>query len=314
MRKIFFIVFSLFFLNINLAFSAEISTEGTVSVAFERFKEIMYPSDKTSDSRIRNLDIAMDYAVEILKTNPSSIDAFHVIKTNYHIESNEVAFNKYLKFRSKYYNDLDNPDTDTAEKLFFLILAQRHDSEYTEHKSTHEYAENKLNREYTEYKLTRGYAVKKLIRENTEKYINGIIKIRKECKDKRYRALAAIFPARDLGEYAYFLKKFPNHVANPFMKLYHFRNLIYSWKYDEAIKELLKASKKYKKLKDINGKDYWITCYDLLTRAYCGISDYENANKYLMLIKEKAPEYYNENVYEGILSAIKKHKKHPSEK
>lgn len=282
MRKIFFIVFSLFFFNINLAFSAEISTEGTVSVAFERFKDIMYPSDKTSDSGIRNLDVAMDYAVEILKTNPSSIEPFHVIRANYNIESNEVAFNKYLKLRSKFYNDLDNPNTDTAEKLFFLILAKYHDCEYTG---------------------------EKLFRENKKKYIKGILKIRDECKNSHYKALATIFPVRDLGEYVIFLKEFPSHPAIPFMKIYHYDDLIYNMKHDEAIKELLKASKKYKNLKDINGKEYWITCYELLVRAFFRKGDYINATKYLMIIKEKAPEYYNEKDYKEILDAIKKNKK-----
>jgi tetratricopeptide (TPR) repeat protein len=263
-----------------LAHSAEISAESTVSVGFERFKDIMYPIDKTSDSAIRNLDIAMDYAVEILKTRPSSIEAYHVIKTNYNIESNEVAFNKYLKLRSKFYGDLDNPNTDTAEKLFFLILARRHDCECTEHK---------------------------LAKDNTEKYNMGIIKIRKECKDIRYRALAAILPVRDLREYAYFIENFPNHNAIPFMNIYQFNNLIMYGKHDEAIKELLKASKKYPKLKDINGKDYWITCYELLARSYCRIKDYDNANKYLMLIKKNAPEYYEKN-FEGTLHLIPKQK------
>jgi hypothetical protein len=284
MRKIFFIVFSLVILNINLAHSAEISTEGTVSVAFERFKDIMYPIDKKSDSKIRNLDIAMDYAVEILKTKPDSICSYYVLMTYYPIASNEIAIEKYMKLKNKFYNLLTKPNEDTAEKLFFLILAVSHDDEFI----------SSIN----------------INAINSEKYFNGILKIKNECVNSNYRALAALASIRYTEDLKIFTLNYPNHGAIPFIKLMLYDAKIAKNKNDKKnIEEILKLSEQYKELKLIDGKYYWTACYDIIGRAFYSIGDYVSAKKYMLLIKEKAPKDFNEYFYESILRKIEQKRK-----
>lgn len=247
---------------------------------FEIFKEIMYPINNNNIPNIEKLDIAMDYAVEILKTKPDSLEAYYVLDADYEIESNEVAFKKYLKLRKKLFNNLTNPNTNTAEKLFFLNIALYKDSKYT------------------------GYSDLSL--KNNEKFIHCILKIRMKCKDPNYRALAALIPVYDLLEYEYFIDHFPNHAAIPFIKLIMYEALIIGDNFDEAIKKILKSLEQYKNIKYLNGKDYYIQCYYLLARAYFGKKEFEKSFNYMMTIKEKAPQYFNEGFYEVLLHKLNK--------
>jgi len=273
MQKIYLIIILLLCLP-NGSYANE-KSKINLNKQFEIFKEIMCPINNNNIPNIEKLDIAMDYAVEILKTKPYSLDAYYVLEADYKIESNEAALKKYLKLRNRFFNNLNNPDIDIAEKLFFLNIALFKDYKYT------------------------GYS--DLSFENGEKFINSILNIRMKCKDQDYRALASLIPVRDLLEYEYFVKHYPKHPAIPFIKLILFEALIIGDKFDEAIKEILKALEQYKNIKYLNGKDYSIQCYYLLAQAYHGKKKYDYAMKYMMLINEMAPEYLNKGFLEVLL-------------
>jgi len=280
-KKVFIFLLLIIFWPFNSY--ANKSIDPDMNNSYEKFISIMYPSDNKSDSRIRNLDIAMDYAVEILKAKPDSIGSYYVLMTFYPIASNEVAIVKYIKMRNKFYNSLTKPNEDTAEKLFFLILAISHDDEFI----------SSIN----------------INAINSEKYFNGILKIKNECVNSNYRALAALASIRYTEDLKNFTLNYPNHGAIPFIKLMLYDAKIAKNKNDKKnIEEILKLSEQYKELKLIDGKYYWAACYDIIGRAFYSIGDYVSAKKYMLLIKEKAPKDFNEYFYESILYKLKNNK------
>lgn len=124
--------------------------------------------------------------------------------------------------------------------------------------------------------------------------VESLEKIYKYYHEPNYATLALIalcFGAND-KYYNEFINKYPKHVAIPYVFLgMQFKKYL-NGEYDAHIKEIKNLMEKYKNIKSPEGWDYALDCSHDLIWTYCKLNDIENAQKYLKLIEEKAPDYY----------------------
>ncbi len=276
MKKLLFIMSFMTFNIFLLTFAqANESNEVIANKMYNNIRQFLIPSDKDYENGtiFTKVDIAMDYAVEILKKIPYSCEAHNTLaffRTGVSY-SNGNALNKYLDMKKKYINSLDDLETDIAEKLLFMAILQ------SSNPGTSSLSGESLKKEHD-------IAVK------------GLIKIKDECENKDYAALATKILFYEKGlDYEYeFLNKFPDHPAIPFVKLGIAANFICVEKdYDKGIDEINKLLEKYGNFVTPDGWKFEIACYEVLTLAYAWKKEPENAKKYYDIIKQTVPDYPN---------------------
>jgi len=236
---------------------------------------------------VKNVDVAIDYAVEILKKWPESIEAVFALNrvASYFIIFDEKAKQKCIKWRDDFLENPNNLGKSTAEILVYTSLLNCR-SEFTD----------------------KGIKYIDIVKKDRQVISNTIDMIKNECKDERYRALALTLSFGALGnesEYE-FINKYPSHFAIPFILLQFSKLDLLRSKYQKCITETLSILDKYKNVKMPGeyGK-FESHCYIVLAEAYCIQNDYQNSMKYIKLIKEKDPGYSNMKKVDWILSDAK---------
>lgn len=231
------------------------------------------------------LDDIMDYAVEILKKAPESCQAAgatitYMMHFNF---INDEAQKKYEKLYEKYMNDFESTDIniETAEKLFFLMTYLGHVA-----------FSSKLSEEENE--------------NNWNKCKNVLKKIKNECNNEAFRALATLIMAsiENKVDYLYeFLEKYPKHPIIPSVKL-----SVITTKYDLTTEmdkyksEVEKLMSEYKDTIDASGYTFDVNCYEALAGAYLQLNDKTSAQKYIDIIKIKTPQNPMLNEYKEMMS------------
>lgn len=263
MKKI--IIFSIIIiahLSLTIICNAE-TTENSINKLYLDYKKILYSEN--------NQDLAIDYAINILKKAPESVEAYRTMTIIRDIEVTEKLRQKYNNLMDLYFKNLNDINSNTAEKIVLIRLILMGFYKFKSHEDSRE---------------------KDKICDKT------LLKIKNECKNKNYSAIALhiLFLSQFKGEECMkeFLRDYPNHPAIPYVDLelnvgIHWLNYTSEI---EAKKGLEKAQIYLKKYSDVitpDGPRFVLGIYSLIATFYSRLNDRENALKYYNLIKNECP-------------------------
>lgn len=271
MKKILLLFFVLLLFNVNLPNSSAFNKndnnklyKACVKILTER-----YPSNISESEKWKDISSAISGAVEIIKSDPTSLESICIINTIRDCQnwSNDNRFRAMYKiWHEKFLNNFEEVENDLAEKIIFLRTAQ----------------------------LAEGAFIKSdsILKNNTIKIFNYLRKIKDECSNKNYAALALwslVTSNSDKKYHSEFLNKYPDHPANIFIKL----DLVFSdGSIDEQIAKINMLIKEYGQLKLPDGWNFETECQYAIGFLYTEKKDFESAKHYLSLVEEKAPNYY----------------------
>lgn len=294
MKKIIYIVAFTYLFIFCIPVFARDSYEIELAPIFrEYYKTILDEDTKDEFVKNSNVHIAVDILKSVLQNYPGTLTACEMISFISHVrfwENDTIMKKRYLEMREKYLNVLDDPNTDTVDKLLFMILFSDVDYRYT------------LNEEET--------------KKACELCTKGLIKMKDECKNRDYQALAIYCLLSISRSYnAEILDKFSDHPIsfiaqkNVIVYKYYFGDDHDSYDRHVMIEELKQFGEKHKKKIIPGGWNFEIATYDCILWNYADyLKEYENAEKYLKLIEEKAPDYYRLKNLRDMLEQWKKSK------
>lgn len=273
-----FIFVILFF---NVAF-AQSSYEIEINSLFLKVTSISVNNDAP------NFSTAIDYSIEIIKKRPDSFEAAYVIQFLDRMlicdRPNKLK-EKFIELKKDYLPDIDNVDSNAAEKLLlmYILLAGYSETDNEDEAENN----NKLGKE-------------------------KLIHMLESSSDKNLEALALICLARnciaDSQKYdREFISKFPDHKAISLIELDKAFCDYYAMRcdYSAFISIALSLSEKYKNVITPFGNSVAIDCYSLITHSYVRLKNYEKAKEYLDMIKKEAPGYWHLAELEKRVSELK---------
>ena len=215
--------------------------------------------------------LAVDYAVEILKENPNSIEACEIVELVTRTLNDDKTKDFYNKLKEKHMPNFDDPDFEPAEKIIFLSMLRCG-------------IEAKSLEENKQYQLLAN---------------KGFINMKDSCKNPDYAALATkgLFVIRNdeerLGYTKYFLQKYPQHKYIPKVEQAIVNELYCVDDPQKCIEELLKLAKKYNDFVTPHGWRIVMDFYCNIAFRYRALKDYENAKKYYYMIEKESPNHWN---------------------
>jgi len=213
------------------------------------------------------MDVAVNYSIEIIKTNPWSMDALGAI-TMFDTYTIDKKIEKiYSELKEKYFSTIDDLSTNTAEKLMLMNFY--------------------------------GAAIDVSSPEESKENIKRIIEILKKNKDaindKKITALITMMLFYDrentLPYINEFLEKYPDHPAIPLVELNKL-SIIYKKEPQKCIEEIEKWIKKYDNLMSPLGWKLNIFGYDTLLDCYQELNDRENLKKYIKILNNISPSFF----------------------
>lgn len=237
-----------------------------------KFYEIIERKNVSDFDLHKDIHIAVEMLEEVIKQYPrtrTAEDMLDMISHSIYWGNDPVMRDKYEKMKEKYLNTLDDPDTEQAEKLIFMVIAPWLEYEFTVNEKAMEKISILCNK--------------------------GLHKMKDYCTNEDYAALALIEASKiDRKKYLNeFKEKYPNHplisVAESYIKRQNFYD---TNDYNEYIQA---TEKKYEKYKDEilpGGTSAEIGLYHFYTSIYYLMGDKEKTLKYYNIIKEKASDYY----------------------
>jgi tetratricopeptide (TPR) repeat protein len=275
----FILIITLWLILLNFSIGlAQVEVKNEANELYKKISSIMVRGIKY-EIKDGKLDIAMDYALEILKKYPESLEAYYILKKSFMFNIMFLRFPKAYEKYEKWYklildnpdnlNVLNDPDVYMAEKLMVTMLYY--------------------------VILTGSGSISDIDFFSTkhEKFLIAALKnMRENCKNESYSALATIMLFRQSRNYKnLFVNNYPRHSVVPILKLETAVEFADNKNYKKAIKEIEKLINTYKDVVLPDGWKFEIECYERLVWAYRCIDDYRNVKKYYMLIMEKAPDY-----------------------
>lgn len=215
----------------------------------------------------------IDYGVEIIKKAPQSFEAYiFTIKFRNASFSGSIEYlDKLDKLKDIYLKDIDNFEINLPEKFIMLLAIISPSGMYDSFRWS--WQDKELNSKHFEIAI------------DTLKKIS-------DYKDKDYAILSqiSIIPGlSDTHSQDDIITKFPNHPFLPLVKLSKTDSYFFNGNYDEAIEYAVKLSEEYKGIKMPGGHDFEIECFEAACSACLAKKDFENAEKYLKLIEQGAP-------------------------
>lgn len=224
--------------------------------------------------------IAIDYAIKILKTQPCSMEAFYTLSLLPKVLNNEGVKTKTQELKETYYSDIQNVNSNTAEKIILLTLLVS-DSNSPEE-----------------------------IQENFNFFKNTLIKIKEECINKDFAAIATFMLFLDVDNkeeyYNFFKTNYNEHPCIPLVDLIIISNYFGQKEYDKCINDAKQFIEKYKNITSPFGWKMIMDYYNLIIFNYIALNDNENAIKYYNIIENEAPDYDNIKQLQKILKIRKK--------
>jgi hypothetical protein len=256
-------------LNCNTVYSQTVETD--INKTYKEFQALAYKINDPKDGYKYNNQSHkfIEYAIDIIKKSPSSTEAFYTLITfpgSLNFITNEPE-NIYQQLKEKYLNTLNDPDTNSAEKIVFMNLTLLYPTEL-DRSTDDEELKNKLDSCY-----------------------NGLKKMANDSKNEAYRALATMVLASNIPEYwKKFVENFPVHpcISEIKLNLLHYENYTNNTNYEKTIEETNKLLNEYKEIILPDGWKFEISCYELIAVCYVKLKDFENARKYLNLIEKNA--------------------------
>ena len=276
MNKLFLKIILIIIINILFSLDCIAQTnEISINDLYKNFKKII-------DSK-ENQGIAIDCAIEILQKAPESIEAYRTLTVVRDIEVTDKLHQKFDSLVNKYFSSLNDIESNTAEKLILIRLMLMC---FYDFKSYEE------------------------VREKDKICDETLIKMKNECRNKYYSALALkiLFLSKFKGEKCMkeFIEEYPNHPAIPYVELE--LNVGSYWINNEPDKGLEAAQKFLKKYPNIitpDGSRLTLDVYSVITIFYAKLKDHNNAIKYFNLIKTEFPTHPDLPELEKEISEIK---------
>jgi len=261
--------------------NAYAAVDPSINQLYMNFYNIVTDTNETKMYEEGN--IAVNYAVEILKKAPNSLEAYYTVDFLRNAYKDKKVINQWNKLKEKHMPNIDDPNFEPAEKLIFVNMLMA------------SFMANSIDDFKENIRLT-------------DKILDSM---KENCQDKNYAALAMItsLKMKKIKRWDYmelFTEKFPEHSIIPLMKM----NYIYA-KYVEdendnqkCIEELFKLVEKYKNTISPNGWRIAMSFYNQVAFCYINLNDIENARKYYNLIKSEAPDYSNLSNLEDALKSV----------
>lgn len=273
--KLFYIFVIIIILSSAVPAHSQATYEVEINQIFKDYSTIIL--NNASDK----YDVAIDYAVEIIKQSTTSLTTYYTLSLAKNIDmQNSKVKNKFAELKEKYFSTLDDFNSDQAEKLiviFFIGMGIESNSD-------------------EEQIAAQKFAVEKLVQ------------IKNTCQNNDYTSLAImlLFLDKNKGlEYMkYFKEKFPAHSFIPLIDLDMIAENFEKKDYQKCIDDAKAWELKYKNIVSPYGWHITIECYNFITLCYVSLKDYENAKKYYELIKSEAPGYYGIKEIEKIMGYI----------
>jgi hypothetical protein len=293
MKKILLVVLLILFFS-NNAFSKEIQNKKEINDMYLKLHDIMYSDSKEVINM--KLDIAMDYAVEILEKSPWSLEAYYVEKafiySNYNIASNDNALKKYVELRNKFEDNLDNRRTDSVKKLLYIAI----------YLSNHYVKDQRYFERFDERKTEIYYMA----------VTNNIIRFGHKISTQALANLVMSHIHMFSSEYSKeFIRRFPNHPARPMIELKTARVKFLKpmgLRDSSSLKDIeiiIKLVEKYGDIMLPLGWKFKVECYSYLAKKLYYADFRDEAQKYILLVKENAPDNFSDlKVLNEILNNI----------
>ena len=262
MSKIYFKIILIIIISILSSVDCNAQThEISINELYRDFKKII-------DSK-ENQDIAIDRAIEILTKSPESIEAYRTLTVIRDIEVTDKLRQKYNSLMNQYFSSLNEINSNTAEKIILIRLILMNFYNFKSHEDSKD---------------------KDKICDET------LIKIKNECNNKNYSALALkiLFLSSFKGDECRkeFLKDYPNHPAIPYIELeLSVGNCWVNNEPEKGLDEAQKFLKKYPNIITPEGSRLELDVYSYIVSFYVKLKDSENALKYYNLIKTECPTH-----------------------
>jgi len=281
-KKIFVLslLFALFgILNVSYADNSN-EYEILLKDKYLKYYNILNTPGYTSDfNRHNNIHVAIELLEDALKHYPRTRTAglmLDMISGNISWGNDPIMCERYLKMKEQYLSNLNDPNTQTVEKLIFMVIAAHIDYEFNPNKNSYIEISDTCNK--------------------------GLINMKDNCINEDYAALALIEVSK-VDRFKYlkeFKEKYPNHPLIPIVESLLINQKFYENNdYYEYIQEAEKEHEKYKDIILPGGVSEEIGMYHYYVSIYYLMGEKDKMLKYYNLIKEKAPDYY-------LLSELKK--------
>lgn len=252
---------------------AQTNYEVLLGADFKEFKAIIHPQlNIPIEEKYKNVNKAYDIMLNIMENYPRTITAgvmINLVRGSIQWSRDKIMIEKYQKLKNKCVDNLDDPNTDMAEKLMFMLIAPEIEYELINDKTQLNNISTKCN--------------------------EGLLKMKNECINSDYVALAHISLSRGSDEKGNieFIQKFPDH---PYVQSAE-QNLLtikYFWinnrDYNKYISETEKLCEKYKNCYLPGGYDSEIGLYAFYVGMYHLMKEKDKVLYYLNKLKEKAPD------------------------
>lgn len=261
MKKWIIVIIILLFTS-EIAFSKQ-TNEVDISSSFLSFSNMVINKNYTNSEKL------IDYAVEIVKYKPDSLEAYFTIslmnENSFDFHDPKI-FKKYLNIKQQYFSTIEDFTSDPEYKILLLVCMAGH--------------------------------IEANNQEEANNYENQVIEKLKSIQNTYYNEnyspivmLLLTLDKTNLLEYlSKFKEKFPTHSFIPLVEL----NLIaMAQKGEEAISSLKNWVAKYGNIKSPFGSTIALEAYSHLFICYFDLRDYNNAKYYADLIEKECPNYYN---------------------
>lgn len=274
----------LLFIIFGVSFSAYAENSNEYEILLKdkyiKYYNIINPREYTSDSdRHNDIHVAVELLEDVLKQYPRTRTAYrmlNLISGNISWSNDPIMREIYFKMKEQYLINLNDPNTQTAEKLIFMVIAAHIDYEFNPNEKAYIEISDTCNK--------------------------GLRTMKDNCINEDYAALALIEVSK-IDRFKYleeFKGKYPNHPLIPSVE-----SLLITQKFYENnnyFEDLQATEKKYEQYKDIilpGGVSAEIGMYHYYVSMYYLMDEKDKMIKYYNLINEKSPDYY-------LLSELKK--------
>lgn len=245
----------------NLALAKE-TTEISVN-------EIFTQIDNIKNNNYDNYDLLVDYSVQILNNYPNTLESYYTLNILSELESSNKLNQKVANFKNLYFQDIDDINKNTIEKMVLLsLLASGFGTDSDEN-----------------------------CIEQQKSTINWLNNVKNNCLNPDYAALATVllFYTKDLGyeNALYFKEKYPVHSFIPLVCTDIIAEYSIKKDYTTAISEIIKLIDKYGEIITPYNCKLKYEYYAIIAVNYMLLNDKINAEKYIKIIETEDPKFHS---------------------
>lgn len=265
--------------------------------------EVVFKSMRANIYKERSITPeAINYSIEIIRKWPESIYASESISTLHHpIVTSYVNKNVLIKNSRWFEKNIINKETaeiETSEVIVYAAMLYLPEK-FTDYNYSMNYFPSVMHNKGETYEIASKYKHYELDFVKCES-IRVLKNIENYSNNENYKVLAFFVLFRyycltdeGINHVKQFIEKHIKHPTIAEIRLHLSNKLLAENKFDMAVSELQKIIELYRNnIVSCNNFNYGTLCYDKLARLYFEKKDYINAKKYILLLKENAPDDY----------------------